>query len=251
MEACVTSQSGAVRRGIRDALAGAAYGLKTRFAATPLLALPLARARGRGEVIGDDTQIVIESFPRCASSFAVAAFRLAQEPLATRIANHTHMPAQVLAAARRGIPALVLLREPEAAVLSHVIHTPGVKIAASLRGYVRFHEPLLPARNGFVVGSFDEVVHDFGSVIDRVNDHFGTSFARFEHTDANIERLNREIETDYRARARSDEELERIIPRPSRVREELRERLREEYRRAPAELRSRADAAFDRLRPPV
>lgn len=250
MEACVTSESGAVGRGIRDALAGAAYGLKTRIAATPLLALPLARARRRGEVIGGDTEIVIESFPRCASSFAVAAFRLAQEPRATRIANHTHMPAQVLVAARRGVPALVLLREPEAAVLSHVVHTPSVTIATSLRGYVRFYEPLLRARGAFVVGSFDQVVHDFGSVIDRINDHFGTSFARFEHTDGNLERLNQEIETDYRRRARSDEELERIIPRPSRVRDELKERLREEYRLAPAELRSRADAAFDRLRPP-
>lgn len=225
--------------------------MKIHVAATPLLALPLARARGRGEMIGDDTQIVIESFPRCASSFAVAAFRLAQEPRATRIAHHTHMPAHVLVAARRGVPALVLTREPEAAVLSHVIHTPSVRIASSLRGYVRFYEPLLRVRDAFVVGSFEEVVHDFGAVIDRINDRFATSFARFEHTEANLARLDREIETDYRSRARSDDELERIIPRPSSVREGLKERLREDYRRAPAELRSRADAAFERLRPPA
>jgi hypothetical protein len=234
---------------IRRALGTAGYGLKTRLASTPRIALPLARARRRGEVVDEHTDVVIESFPRCASSFAVAAFRLAQEPRPMRIANHTHMPAQVLVAARRGLPALVLTREPEAAVLSHVIHTPSVTIAASLRGYVRFHEPLLRIKAGFVVGTFDEVVGDFGTVIDRLNARFGTSFARFEHSEANLRRVNREIETDYRSRVATDEELERVIPRPSASREALKERLREEYRRAPATLRARADELFDLLRP--
>lgn len=243
----MTSEPVAGRRGPRDLLAGIAYGLKTRVAATPPLAIPLARARGRGEVIESDTDIVIESFPRCASSFAVAAFRLAQEPRAMRIANHTHMPAQVLVAARRGVPALVLTRPPEAAVLSHVIHTPSITIEGSLRGYVRFYEPLLRARNAFVVGSFDEVVHDFGSVIARINERFGTRFAAFEHSEANLARLNLEIERDYRSRGRSEDERERIIPRPSALREGLKEDLRERYRRAPRELRSRAQAVFDRL----
>ncbi len=227
----------------------ALYELKTRVAAMPALALPFARARGRGEVIDRDTDVVIESFPRCASSFAVAAFRLAQEPRATRIANHTHMPAQVLLAARRGVPALVLTREPEAAVLSHVVHTPSLSIAASLRGYVRFHEPLLRARGDFVVGTFDEVVHDFGAVIRRLNDRFATSFRPFEHTAANLERVRREIETDYRSRARTPDELERILPTPTAGREALKARLRDEYRRAPAELRRRAETLFERLLP--
>jgi hypothetical protein len=229
-------------------VAGAAYELKTRIAAVPILALPLARTRGRGEVIGRDTDVVIESFPRCASSFAVAAFRLAQEPRAMHIANHTHTPAQVLVAARRAVPALVLTREPEPAVLSHVIHTPSLTVAGSPR-YVRFYEPLLRRREAFVIGTFDEVVNDFGSVIERLNDRFGTSFARFEHTEANLERLRNEIETDYRARAAGEAELERIIPIPSPAREEMKERLRERYRRVPAELRLRAEEIFRRLAP--
>ena len=67
-----------------------------------MIALPLQRIRGRGELIDDDTQVVIEAFPRCASSFAVAAFRLAQEPNPTHIAHHTHMPAQVMEGVRAG-----------------------------------------------------------------------------------------------------------------------------------------------------
>lgn len=223
------------------------YEIKTVVARHPL-ALPIQRLRRRGEVLGPDTEIVIESFPRCASSFAVAAFRLAQEPHASRIAHHTHAPAQVIAAVRRGVPALVLLREPEEAVLSHVVYTPGLTVAASLRGYVRFHEPLLRYRGGFVVGPFEEVVSDFGAVIERVNARFGTSFRPFEHRPEHLARIDREIEEDYRSRARSSEELERTVPLPTEARRRLKERLRAEYRAAPEGLRRRAEAAYEALR---
>ncbi len=226
-----------------------AYELKTIVARYPSVALPVQRLRGRGEVLTDDTEIVIESFPRCASSFAVAAFRLAQEPHASRIAHHTHTPAQVLAAARRGVPALVLLRVPEDAVLSHVVFSPELTPETSLRGYIRFHEPLLRARRQFVTGTFEEVTGAFGTVIERVNARFGTSFRPFEHRPEHLERLDREILDDYGSRARTGDDLVRTIPLPSRDRDERKERLRREYRRASGELRARAEAAFTALLP--
>lgn len=230
------------------AAARVSYHLKTLVARYPTLALPIQGLRGRGEVLADDTEIVIESFPRCASSFAVAAFRLAQEPHASRIAHHTHTPAQVLAATRRRVPTLVLIRSPEDAVLSHVIHTPALTPAVSLRGYVRFHEPLLPHRSGFVVGMFEEVVGDFGAVIERVNHRFGTAFRPFEHRPEHLARLDREIAEDYRSRARSQQDLDRIVPLPSERRREMKDRLRAEYRAVSAGLRRRAEAAYDSLR---
>lgn len=230
------------------AAARVSYHLKTLVARYPTLALPIQRHRGRGEVLADDTEIVIESFPRCASSFAVAAFRLAQEPHASRIAHHTHTPAQVLAATRRRVPTLVLIRSPEDAVLSHVIHTPALTPAVSLRGYVRFHEPLLPHRSGFVVGMFEEVVGDFGAVIERVNHRFGTAFRPFEHRPEHLARLDREIAEDYRSRARSQQDLDRIVPLPSERRREMKDRLRAEYRAVSAGLRRRAEAAYESLR---
>jgi hypothetical protein len=235
--------------GLRRAVDRFGYALKTRVAAVPTLALPMSRLRGRGEPVGPGTDLVIESFPRCASSFAVAAFRLAQEPRALRIANHTHMPAQVLEAARRGIPAMVLVREPEGTVLSHVIHTPTLAVEDSLRGYLRFYEPLRRARRAFVVGTFEEVTTNFGVVIDRLNARFGTTFARFEHTPENLQRLEREIEDDYRSRVGSADELERIIPRPSQAREAMKSRLRGDYAHASAELRRRAAAVYESLLP--
>lgn len=223
------------------------YEVKTLVAQRPALALPIQRLRGRGEVVADDTEIVIESFPRCASSFAVAAFRLAQEPHASRIAHHTHTPAQVLEAMRRHVPALVLIRSPEDAVLSHVIHTPSLTPPVSLRGYVRFHEPLLPHHERFVVGTFEEVVGDFGTVIERVNRRFGTAFRPFEHLSEHLARIDREIDEDYRSRTRSQDDLDRTVPLPSERRAEMKERLRAGYRSAPAGLRRRAESAYETL----
>jgi hypothetical protein len=71
-------------------------------------------------------------------------------------------------------------------VLSQVVREPGVAIRDALLSYARFYERLLPYRAQVVVGEFEEVTHDFGSVIRRLNAHFGTSFAEFEHTESAV-----------------------------------------------------------------
>lgn len=233
---------------VREALTGGLYELKTMAARYPALAIPLQRARGRGEVVGDTTDIVIEGFPRCASSFAVAAFRLAQEPRAMSIANHTHMPAQAIAGVRRGIPTLILIRPAEDAVVSLLIRNESLGVPAALRGYLRFYEPLVRVRGDVVIASFDQVVTDFGSVIERVNARFHTTFAGFTHSEGNLARIDREIEADYGSRSRSAEHLERIIPRPSALRDELKASLLARFRaEAPGPTRRRADAVYATL----
>jgi hypothetical protein len=233
---------------LRRTVASAVYDGKTLVAQHPRLALPLGRVRGHGEIVDEGTDIVIESFPRCASSFAVGAFRMAQEPATMRIANHTHMPAQVMVAARRGIPALVLIREPQQAILSLLIRNPDLGVAAALRGFLRFFEPLTQYRAGFVVARFEEVIGDFGAVIVRVNERFGTSFVPFRHSPENAERVAREIEEDYRSRITSDEQLERIIPRPSDTRRHLKQDLRRRFAEtAPDRLVARAGAVYAEL----
>jgi len=220
------------------------YEAKSLVAMRPEIALPLARWRGRPAIVGDATELVIESYPRCASSFAVVALRVAQDRY-VEIAHHTHAPAQVLEAVRRGIPALVLVRQPEDAVLSLLVHSPHLTPASALRGFVRFYSPLLPHRSGFVVAHFDTVVSDFGRVIDAVNGRFGTSFARFEHTPTNVARCVADIDRDFATKVPDAGQLERMAARPSAARAAVKERLRAAYRDPSlARLRSRAEAAY-------
>ncbi len=223
------------RRGVFEA--------KTVIARYPALALPIARRR-HGSPVDGETQIVIEGFPRTGTSFAVAAFDLAQDG-AVRIASHVHAPAQVIEGARRRLPNLVIAREPEDTILSFVIRNPHLSIGEALRGYLRFYEPLARYRDRFVVGTFDQVTADFGGVTKRVDERFGTDFAIFEHTEENVERCFRAIDEDYRRRLPEGEALEREVARPSAWRNEKKEEVRASYRATGAtHLRARAERAF-------
>jgi hypothetical protein len=243
-----TTKDIARRRGSQG-LTVALYEAKTIVAEYPLLALPIARRRGHGEVLDDDTEIVIEGYPRAASSFAVAAFRSAQgRPV--QIAHHVHAPAQLIAAARRGTPALALLREPEGALISYLIRYPEIPIRSAARGYARFHEPLLDVRGKIVTATFAGVVGDFGAVIRRVNERFGTTFLEFEHTEDNVSRLFEEIDADYRTRMDTGAGFERAVPRPSELRSSLKDDLRARYRsRELSGVRSRLERLYARLVP--
>ena len=97
----------------------ARHRLRTRVAEYPSLYLPFARRKYPGpspEVISPETELVIDGFTRSATTFAVYALQLSQER-PVRLAHHLHAPAQLIEAARRGVPALVLIREPRGAIL--------------------------------------------------------------------------------------------------------------------------------------
>ena len=228
----------------------AVYAMKTSAARYPWLALPLSRIRGEGELVGESTDILIESFPRCASSFAVAAFRMAQSPGQVRVAYQTHTPGHVIAAVRRGVPAVVLTREPEDVVVSNLFRHPERGVNGLLRGYLRFYEPLVSYRDGFVVATFEDVVEGrLGSVIRRVNERFGTSFQEFDSTPENVDSCLNEIDQEWRRRwGSSEDRIERTVPRPSEMREELKDAFRDEYRRVGSiRLRDRAESVYERL----
>ena len=208
--------------------------------------MPLARLRGEGELVDTRTDLLVESYPRCASSFAIAAFRLAQEPRNLRVAHHTHASGHVIAGIRLGIPTLVLIREPEGAVVSSRIRHPARTYADLLRGFCAFYEPLVPHRGDLVIGTFDEVVGgELGAITRRMNARLGTTYAEFEPTEENVARCLREIDENWRDRRGDGDRLERVIPRPSSMRERLKAELQERYAaEAPSKLRHRAERLF-------
>ncbi len=168
----------------------ARHRLRTRVSERPALYLPFARRKYPGpspEVISPGTEFVIDGYTRCASTFAVYALQTSQ-PKPVRLAHHLHAPAQLVQAARSGVPALALIREPQGALLSQLIREPDVTLRGVLVAYSRFYERLLPYSGAFVVADFEEVTKDFGQVIHRVNTRFGTGFAEFSHTEPNMKR---------------------------------------------------------------
>jgi hypothetical protein len=189
-----SSGDGNVEGGLRPAtglsplLRGARWTFRARVAEHPSLYIPFARLKYAGpgpQVVGPDTELVIDGFTRSATTFAVVAFQSAQERL-VRTAHHLHAPAQLIMAARRGLPAMALIREPEGAVLSALVREPYVRPADAYGTYARFYTKLMPYRARLAVAEFGEVSRDFGSVIRRVNEKFGTAFGEFEHTPENV-----------------------------------------------------------------
>ncbi len=162
--------------------------LRSRVSESPALYLPLARRKYPGpspQVINSQTELVIDAYTRAATTFAVYAFQLSQEK-PVRLAHHLHAAAQVIEAARRQVPALLLIREPQGTILSQLAREPWVTMADALVAYTRYYRCLLPYRNSYVIGEFEQVTRDFGAVIRRLNARFGTNFAEFVHTEDNL-----------------------------------------------------------------
>ncbi|MFL5736885.1 MAG: hypothetical protein ACJ76P_06070 [Actinomycetota bacterium] len=194
---------------------------KTLIAQHPSIAIPLSRLRGHGQLVDENADLVVEAFVRSSLSYAVAAFRLAQEPEPVNVAHHTHSPSALIDGIRHRKPTLLIVRPPEDAVLSYVVKTADVSVRAALQGYIRFHRPLLPYGGDLAVARFEEVTTDFGIVIRRVNVRFGTAFKEYVRTEENEARIRGEIDADWKSRARTEEERERGVPRPSAQRDQL------------------------------
>lgn len=174
--------------------------------------------RDRTRVVTPETQLVIEGFPRSANAFAAVAFGQAQNEK-VRVARSSHVPAQVIRAARWQIPTLVLIRKPRDAILSLVVRDP-VSVDQALRHYVSFYKTVEKCRSAYVLGLFEEVTEDYGEVIRRVNDKFGTTFSLFHHNEQNVNKVFARIDRNYRKR-HGETYRETKVSRPSIAREEM------------------------------
>lgn len=227
-------------------------------------------------LIGRHKALCIDGFPRSATTFAVAAFQLAQ-PRPVQVAHHSHAPAQLITAAAWGIPSILAIRTPEESVLSTTVYFPYLTVGTALRSYVSFHEAIRPYRERFVVADFTDVTSRLDHVIRRVNAAFGCDFAEYrnsadsddivfavinqgdERSPANplvtsfysggigyrelreLLRRNFDIDLDPDAPAHQS-----TVARPSTDREQMKARLRLTYQdRKLAALRARADLLYD------
>jgi hypothetical protein len=196
-------------------------------------------------VVTPDTQLVIEGFPRSANSFARVAFNRAQKEK-VRIANGLHVPAQVIRASRWRIPTLVLIRNPRDAVLSFAIRDP-ISVEQALRYYLAFYETVEAYRDAYILGTFEDVTGDFGQVIRRINDRFGTTFSPFRHNERNVEAVLARVERNSK-RAFGETRWEDKASRPIEARENKKRELGYGFDDPKlGALVSRAEAVYDRL----
>jgi hypothetical protein len=203
----------------------------------------LLRSAKRQTLADQHTAIVIDGFLRSGNTYSVAAFQVANGT-ELHIGRHLHGGAHIRRAVRLGLPTVVLIRRPADAVSSYLVRRPTLTPDDALLEYLDFYRTAWPARDGFVVAPFDLVVSDFGAVIDRVNERFGTSLARFERDPASERAAVELVEEMNRLECRG-EVVETHVGRPSAEREQHKEavRRRMEHPRTRA-LLDRADRVF-------
>lgn len=221
------------------------YKLRTFSRQYPLLFLPFARWRwerwrkrycpetsgpepAAPQPLMPDSEIVIEGFPRTANTFTHIAFKIAQ-PDSVKIAHHTHAAAQVIAAARKGLPTIVLIRAPEEAVISYLIgeFDRDISMRQVLHDYIAFYKPILPYQNQFVLAPFEAITQDYGKIIRQVNEKFGVNFKEFEHTPENVQRCFEMIDAGYTQSFGTLKEA--VVSRPAESRKSQQSALKDEF----------------------
>lgn len=188
----------------------------------------VARRFTTGEFPTSVTELCIEGFLRAGNTFTFIAFQQAQSRPVS-VAHHVHAAGAVIAAVRMRTPTLALIRPPEQSVLSYVARWPELTLGQGLRGYTRFYRPLLPYRDGFVVGRFEEVTYDLGRVVHRVNERFGTNFVPFEPTEANLRAVREEMDRWDANTYRRGGQVELGRGRPTEEKESRKAELLERY----------------------
>jgi hypothetical protein len=158
----------------------------------------------------------------------------------------------VILAARWQIPTLVLIRKPKDAVLSFVIRDP-ISVDQALKYYISFYKTVEKYRDAYVLGLFEEVTEDFGQVIKRINDKFGTTFSLFRHDEENVSKVFAGMETRAR-KVYGDERLllERKVGRPSAARERIKHEIEYDLDNPKRKkLIAEAEAVYNRLTNPM
>lgn len=193
--------------------------------------------------IRPETEVVIEGFGRSASSYAVACLELAQDRQ-VRSAHHTHASAQVVKAARRGLPTIVIVKRPDDVAVSHMVRHPGLRPETILRAWIRFHRGVARVADDVVVVTVEHLDADPGDVIRRLNDRFGTTYVPPPNTAEFERRVRDEMWQRHLAQGRPDLHFGQPTPERERAKDAMRHRLADPR---VAALRAEADGLYASL----
>ena len=158
---------------------------------------------------------------------AIAAFNQVQ-PTKLRIAHHMHVPAQIIRAVNWKIPTIILIRNPKDAVLSLVMYDSRISIPQALKCYVSFYKTIYVYRAKYVIASFEEVITNYSSTIEKTNHKFGTKFVSHTPNGSDLKSIFRKIESVGKIEAIRQGETkcsELNIARPSSTRVSLKRKL--------------------------
>ena len=123
---------------------------------------------GTGRNVTEETDLVVEGFPRSGTTFTSTAIRLAQ-PEGFVVTDHVHNIAILDRAIAAGVPTLVVVREPRSCLTSYLVWEPRAPVSCVLWEWDRYHRKLLDRRDSVVVRSFEQVRSSLAEVTDALS----------------------------------------------------------------------------------
>lgn len=138
-------------------------------------------------IVGPTTEVCVEGYPRSANTFTHEALTSANPGL--EIAHHVHQPAQVMRAARFGIPCVVLVRDPAPAIASLYVFNRGQSSMRRLiADYAAFYEGAYGAvaSGAAAVCRFDDATASTTTASEVLNSRFGCDL---NHCDLSVDAL--------------------------------------------------------------
>lgn len=161
------------------------------------------------------TALVIDGYPRSGNTYARAAFDY-MNGTEMRVSSHLHHPDAIVRAVTLGLPALVLIREPRATMGSMVQFDDRLSGGRVLETWCLYYRTIEPYLDRIVLADFSEAIGDFGAVVERINERFGTAFKPYRQTPETDEELQAVI--DRVARIHQPDRFEDVVSRPSTTR---------------------------------
>lgn len=196
--------------------------------------------------VSRSTDLVIDGMARSSNSYSYVALLYAHGDTLS-IAHHLHTPRAIERGVKLGLPTIVLIREPRAVLASVIQFDEGGLPSYFLDAFLSYYRRVEPLLDRVVLADFTEVIADFGAVIDRCNEKFGTSFVRYNRTEEGEAAIVAKID-EIMAQVAAPEDLESKTPRPSQQRRSVDEVLAE-LGPADQELLAEAERLYARLRP--
>ncbi len=98
--------------------------------------------------------------------------------------------------------------------MSHMAAVPHLTAKRALHEYIDYYQRMIPLADHVVLADFEEIVTDFGQVVERVNARFDMTLKPFEATPENVDAVFRAMD-DHWAEVHADRGRDSWQPRPT------------------------------------
>lgn len=172
--------------------------------------------------VHENTECVIEGFPRSGNSFFLSAFKKWNPDV--RVAHHVHVPQQVLCGLQKGLPVIVLIRNPIDALSSLLIADNSLSVAIAINSYLEFYEKVLPVIEKTTIGRFEECTTKPHEIIRKMN---GSSQKQYLFKEVLTKEEKETIFKDLTEHNKRMKQSENLVPVPSEKKETLKNEVRD------------------------